>query len=109
MFPDIDPEDGRRSIRKRGILISRRKDSQTITFLNQPGPSGAKASSSSFLKFRLEGIERTEGGFQCSGQRSTGHTTHFRSHDLPEHIVIPGPAAVIADGHANILGDGIQV
>ena len=38
-----------------------------------------------------------------------GIASAFRLHDLPEHGVVDVAAAVVADGAANVFGDGVEV
>ena len=61
------------------------------------------------VEFFLEGFEVAEGFLDYFGDGAGGIASAVRLHDVPEHGVVDVATAIVADGVADIFGDGIQV
>src|ERR1019366_5246680 len=74
-----------------------------------PYPSAAELAYTGGVEFFLEGFEVAEGLFDYFGYGAGGIASALGLHDVPEHAVVDVAAAVVADGAADIFGDGVQV
>jgi hypothetical protein len=61
------------------------------------------------VELLLEGVEVAKGALDGVGDGAAGLASGVGGHDLPEHGVVDVAAAVVADGAANVFGDGVEV
>src|SRR5690606_8199235 len=110
VLPDVEAEDRGVAVHDRRVLVGRRVALQLAAAIDdQPGPAGAEAAGGLLLEPLLELLEAAEGAVDRLAQLAAGLTAAVRAHDLPEEVVVDVPAAVVADGRAGLLGDGVQI
>ncbi len=75
----------------------------------QPYPSTAELADTGGVEFLLEGFEIAKSLLDHVGDGTAGIASALGLHDVPEHGVVHVAAAVVADGAADVFGDGVQV
>ena len=75
--------------------------SQTHPLPNWPDAGG--------VEFFLESFEVAKGLLDHVADGAGGIASAVGLHDLPEHGVVDVASAIVADGAANVFGDGVQV
>jgi len=110
VFPDVVAENGEQALGDWVVLIGRANDLHLAArFAGEPDPAAAKLFGASVVELGLEIFEVAEGFIDDVRNRATGVAAALGLHDLPEHGVIHVPAAVVADGGADVLGDGVEI
>ncbi len=118
VFPDVDAEDGFACGGAGGgedgfghdgvVLVGGGGDGEFAVFDDEPGPAGAEAFGAGFLEFGFEIGEGAEGGFDGVAESAGGFTGAgaFGGEEGPEEGVVHVAAAVVADGGADVFGNG---
>ena len=109
MLPDIVAEDGEEALRDGVVLIGRGNDLHVAALAGEPDPSRAELLDAGVVEFCLEIFEVAESLGDGLGDGAVGIASAFGLHDLPEHAVVDVAAAVVADGAANVFGNGVVV
>jgi hypothetical protein len=75
----------------------------------QPDPSAAELAYTGGVEFFLESLEVAKGLLDYVGDGAGGIASAMGLHDVPEHGVVDVAAAIVADGAADVFGNGVQV
>src|SRR5205807_5642232 len=109
MFPDVVAKNGEQALGDRIVLIRSGKNLHFAAGLaRQPNPSAAKNLSARFIELGLEIFEVAEAFLDGFSNRAAGVASSLGFHNLPKHGVVHVSATIVADGGANVLGNGIQ-
>src|SRR5258708_35787142 len=110
MLPDVVAEDGIEALRNGIVLIGSADDLHFAGgFAGQPDPSATELLDAGVVEFRLEILEVAESLLDCVGDRAGWIASAFGLHDFPEHRVVDVASGVVADGAADVFGDGVEV
>ena len=110
MLPDIVAENGEQTLGKRVVLIRGGDDLHfAALFSGEPNPAAAELFDAGIVEFGLKVFEVAEGFGDRIGDGAGGIAAAFGLHDLPEHGVVDVASAIVADGGADVLGDGVEV
>src|SRR5580700_9914329 len=110
VLPHVVAEDGIVALADGIILIRRRHDMHFAAGLaGEPDPSAAELLDSGIVEFGLEIFEVAESFLDRIGNGAARVASAFGLHDLPEHGVVDVATSVVADGAANVFGDGVQI
>src|SRR5688572_29975722 len=107
VLPDIETEHRFLAVHQRIVLVRRAGDRHLTAVGNQPHPAAAETARPSLAPFRLEIVEAAKrrvdrvGGLARRGAAGVGR------HPVPEHAVVPVPAAVVANRRANGFGNAV--
>src|ERR1039458_7737576 len=109
VLPDIVAEDGVEAVGEGRVLVGGGDDGELAGLEDEPAPAGAELLGGGFVEELLEALEVAEVGLDLGGDVAMRLAAAFGLHDLPEHGVVDVAAAVVADGAADVLGDGGEV
>src|SRR3954471_24442102 len=103
VLPDVDPEQWRVAVHQWRVLVRGGRDREAGAVVDQPGPAAAELRGPGGAELPLELPHGLEAGRYRLGQRAGRVATSVRRHDLPEQRVVRVPAAVVADGAAQVV------
>ena len=110
VLPDIVSEDGIESLRNGVVLVRRGHDLHfSIGFACQPDPAAAELFRASIVELGFEIVEVAKGFLDDLSDLTCGIASAFGLHDLPEHAVVDVASAIVTDGGADVIGDGVEV
>ena len=107
MFPHVDAENRARAAVHQRVVLVRATDDRQRFFLarHQPRPTTSEATHCCGGELFLEAIQPAEARVNRLGEIALRFAARSRlRHDLPEEVVVPVPAAVVANRRANFLG-----
>ena len=111
VFPDVVAHDGVETLGDGIVLVGSAEDLHLAAggLACEPDPSAAELLGAGFVELSLEIFEAAEGVLDDVGDGAGGLASALGLHDLPEHGVIHVASAVVADGGADVFGDGVEV
>jgi hypothetical protein len=112
VLPDVVAEDGIEALRDGVVLIGGADDLNfaiAAGFAGEPDPSAAELLDAGIVEFGLEILEGAEGLGDGIGDGAGGIASAFGLHDFPEHGVVDVASGIVADGAADVLGNGVEV
>ena len=84
MLPNINTQDGCKTIREWRILIGSGNNSKAAAFFHEPGPTGAEAGCSRGCEFGFEIIEGGKGGIDGFGKIAFWYPAGLGADHFPE-------------------------
>src|SRR3984893_1015769 len=110
VLPDVVAEDGIEALRDWVVMIRSGDDLHFAAgFSSEPDPSAAELLDTGVVEFGLKIFEVAEGSLDHVGYLARRITSAFGLHNLPEHAVIDVTSAIVPDGGAYVLGNGVEV
>jgi hypothetical protein len=109
MFPNIEAKKRGLAIGEGIVLVGSAGDFELAIVDNQPSPTTAKTTYASRSKLFFESRKAPEGAVNCFAQSASRFAAAIGGKHLPEKVVVEMTAAIVANGIANVFGDGIQI
>src|SRR5690606_22636891 len=100
VFPDVIEEKRFDAVIERRVLVSPRRDFQSIAFDGNDGPPGTELSGAGFVERRAEIFERAVVAFNDFAELAVRFGLMFRTHRLPEKRMVIMAAAVVLDARS---------
>src|SRR3990170_1644218 len=109
ILPDVDAEERRLAVHDRCVLVRGGLGCEPRSVPDEPRPAGAEALDAGVVDGCLELVEAPERRSDRVAERTGRLSAAARPHDLPEERVIGMPASVVANRHALVLGEGVEI
>ena len=110
MLPDIVAEDRVEALGERVVLVGGGDDLELAGLEDEPAPAGAELLGGGFVEQLLEVLEVAEVGLDLGGDGAGGRRRAASGLMMCQNMrVVDVAAAVVADGGADVFGQGAEV